>query len=123
MSLHEDLFVALTAETEPLRVYADTLPAKVVLPALTYFIVGGHDEIYMEGDAGLVRRLVQVDAWAGTRIAAEAAMERAKALLLAATTFSVAAIDVVDITGVTQAGFEPDTERYRCSREFAVWAN
>lgn len=117
MTLHEDVYSVLSGGSPAARVYADALPERVILPALTFVIAAGNDDVHLQGRSGLVERLVQVDAWAGTRLSAEAAINDARDKMMASRLFQVSAID---ITGVDL--YEPDTERYRASREFTVWA-
>lgn len=117
MTLREDIFSALTAGSPtPIRAYTDTLPPKVVLPALTFFVVYGHDDFHLEGRSGLIERLIQMDAWAGTRLGADALMQEALQLMLQSTAFSVTAI-----AETAAASYEPDTDRYRSSYELTLW--
>lgn len=117
MSLREDIFDALTAGSPLLRAYPEVLPQTgAVLPALTYNVVGGHDDFYLDGPSGARRRLLQVDAWAGTRLSADVLIEQAQTLLLESVAFTV---NGVSETGAD--GYEPDTQRYRASREFVLW--
>lgn len=116
MSLHEDVFRALSAGSPMPRVYPDVLPQMVTLPAIVFTVVGGVDDFHLEGLSGLLVRLVQVDAWAGTRISAEAMMADATAKMVGSGDFQVNAIDVAAVDG-----YEQETDRYRASREFTLW--
>lgn len=101
----------------PMRVYPSVLPQKVTLPAATYFTIAGTDEMHLQGHAGLVRKVIQIDCWAGTRLAADELMEEVQSFMLAATAFSV--------NGISESGaegYEADTQRYRASKEFIIWA-
>jgi hypothetical protein len=118
MSLEEDVFAALTnGSPSPLRVYPEVLPQTVTLPAVTYTIVGGSYDFDLQGATGLGRIIVQIDAWSTTRSGANSTMAEAASLMLSATAFQVT---VMDESGADR--YEPDTKRYRESREFAVWA-
>lgn len=116
MTLHEDVFSALSGGSPGNRVYPDVLPQMVVLPALVFSLVGGRDDFHLQGESGLLIRLVQVDAWAGTRLAAESLVNVATVGMVASAAFQVNAIDVTTVDG-----YEPETERYRASREYTVW--
>jgi hypothetical protein len=116
MSLAEDVFSALTSGSPPMRAYPDELPQQVQLPALVYFVVAGTDDFHLQGRSGLVIRLVQVDAYAGTRLSADASIRDAVELMVASTSFQVNAISIPPVDD-----FEPDTRRYRASREFTLW--
>lgn len=118
-SIEEDVFSALTSGSpSALRVYPDTLPQMPVLPAMTYSIIAGEDDFDLEGPTELIRRLVQVDAWATTRSSVTSMMEEAKTLMLLSTEFTVNAINVAGAPG-----YEPDTKLYRSSYEFILWKN
>ena len=100
----------------PLAVYKGRLPPEHVLPSLVAQIVAGNDEIHLRGDSSLSRRIVQLDAWASVETSAESYMTQAKAKLLAATTFQVAAINV---SGAES--YDADANLYRSSLEFTLW--
>jgi hypothetical protein len=116
MTIEEKVFTALTAGSPaPLRAYPDLMPQYPTYPLVTYIIVAGEDDIHLNGDAGTARRLVQVDAWARTRLGAAQTMAIAKTQMLAAEDFTVGR---VDISGAPT--YEPDPELYRASLEFSV---
>lgn len=118
MTLRENIFAALTSGSPtPIRAYTDTLPQKVVLPALTFYILHGDDDFHLLGRSGLFTRWVQMDAWAGTRLGADALIQTALTLMLASGAF-----DVTAITETAAAPFEPETGRYRASFEVKVWS-
>lgn len=119
MTLSEYIFAALTAGSPtPLRVYPDVLPPNVVLPAVTYTVVAGHDDFHLLGRSGLERVLVRVDVWSTIkRVSEETMQEQIVPLMLASTAFQINGISRTAADG----DFETDTERYRASREFAVW--
>jgi hypothetical protein len=118
MSLEEDVFAALTAGSpSPLRAYPEVMPQMVVLPAVTYTIVGGTHDFDLDGPTGLTRKVVQIDSWATTRSSAYAQIVDATGLMVMSTAFQV--------TGIAESGaerYEPDTKLYRESREITVWA-
>ena len=116
MSLAEDVFAALTGGTPAARAYPEVLPQMPVLPALTYRLIAGTDDFHLQGRSGLVIRLVQVDAWATTRMGADRAMADASVLMVASQAFQVNGIDV---SGADT--YEEETQRYRASREFSIW--
>lgn len=116
MTLSEDVFAALSSGSPPSRVYPDVLPQMAILPALVFSLVGGRDDFHLGGESGLLIRLVQVDAWAKTRLSAESLIAIATAEMIASQAFQVNAVDISAVDG-----YEPETERYRASREFAVW--
>lgn len=113
---------ALITGSDPLRAYKGKLPAKGtpgrILPSAVVSVIGGHDEVDLRGDAGLSRRVVQVDAWHELEQSADDYMELVKAKLFASDAFQVNA--------VTESGADPFDEEanlYRASREFTVWFN
>lgn len=117
MTLREDIFAALTSGTPNiLRVYPDALPQKAILPAVTFFTVAGKNDFHLQGQSGLVTRIVQIDAWAGTALSADNIMATVEELMVASSDFQVNAIDV---SGADP--YEQETERYRASREFTLW--
>lgn len=116
MSLSEDVFAALSGGTPAARVYPEVLPQMAVLPALTFTLIAGDDDFHLGGKSGLDMRLIQVDAWATTRLGADREMSAATVLMVASAAFQVNAINV---TGAD--GYEPETQRYRASREFTLW--
>lgn len=116
MTIEEDIFSALTAGSpSPLRAYPDIMPDLPVYPLITYVIVGGEDDVHLNGSAGTARRLVQVDSWARTRLGAAQQMATAKSMMLASSRFTVGSISV---SGAPT--FEPDTKLYRASQEFSI---
>ena len=119
MTIEEDVYAALTSGSPAsLRVYPDVLPQFPTYPALTYSVIAGTNDFDLQGPSGLIRRLVQVDAWATTRSGAVAAMNEAKILLLASSDFT---IDGADVTGAER--YDNETKLYRESYEFIIWAN
>lgn len=116
MSLAEDVFSALAGGTPAMRVYPDVAPQLAHLPFLVYTLVGGTDDFHLGGKSGLTMRLVQVDAWASTRLSADQMMSEATLLMVASGLFQVNAIDVSGADG-----YEAETERYRASRDFTLW--
>ncbi len=116
MSFAEDVFATLAGGTPAARVYPDVLPQQPILPSLVWFLVGGLDDFHLEGKSGLDIRVIQVDAWAGTRLSADSLIATATELMVASQAFQVNAISV---TGADS--YEMDTERYRASREFTLW--
>lgn len=117
MSIEEDVFTALTSGSPVLRAYPDVLPQMAVIPAVTFFTVGGDNDFHLQGQSGLVRRVIQIDTWASTRLSADAMMKEVEALMVASTDFQVNAIFVAGVDP-----YEPDTNRYRTGREFVLWA-
>lgn len=116
MTIEESIFGALNAGSPPpLRAYPDVMPDYPVYPLCTYIIVGGEDDVHLNGDAGTARRLVQVDAWARTRLGAGQTIELAKQMMFAATDFTVGAVNV---SGAPT--YEPDAQLYRGSLEFSI---
>ena len=116
MILSELLFSVLSGGSPPARVYPEVMPQMAVLPALVFTVVAGTDDFHLEGTSGLQIRFIQVDAWASTRLSADNLIAEATTLMVASTTFQVNAIAIPPVDG-----YEPDTERYRASREFTVW--
>lgn len=122
MNVAEYVFAALANGAGGLRAHHNKLPRKgdsnYVLPMLVITGIAGHTEMHLRGDGGLRRYLVQVDAWATSRKGADDYMELARAKMLAATTFKVAAIDVSGAEG-----YDEEANLYRASLEFGLWVN
>lgn len=117
MSLRADIFTALTSGSPAARVYPDVLPQMAVLPAVTFFTVTGDNDFHLQGQSGLIRRIVQVDVWSKVAMAADQLMVELENLMVASTAFQVNGI-----AASAADGYEPETERYRVSREFTIWA-
>lgn len=117
MSLEEDVFAALTSGSPSLRAYPEIVPEFVQVPVVTFTMIAGTEDFALDGPTGLVRRLVQIDSWATTRSSAYALITQAQGLMLASTAFAVNAISE---SGAPR--YEPETRRYRESREFTLWA-
>jgi len=54
------------------RIYPDQLPQSTTLPAAVYYGISGVDEPRLTGLAGFAQERVQIDAYASTRLAANA---------------------------------------------------
>lgn len=117
MSLRSDIYSALV-NGGSLTAYPDAAPEGVTYPVVVFQFVAGHDEVYLDGYAGLVNRLVQIDAYADDPDTADALIETVKTRLAAASAFRVAAVNV---SGADP--FDDDAKMYRASREFSLWAN
>lgn len=116
MTIEEKIFAALNAGSPPpLRSYPDIIPQYPTYPLATYIIVGGEDDVHLDGEGGTARRLVQVDVWARTRLGAAQTMGIAKGLMFATDDFTIGAVSV---SGAPT--YESDTELYRASLEFSV---
>lgn len=117
MSLRADIFTALTSGSPAARVYPDVLPQQVNMPAVTFFTVAGDNDFHLLGQSGLIRRIIQVDVWSTVAMAADALMADLEALMIASTDFQVNGIAASGADG-----YEAETQRYRVSREFTIWA-
>jgi len=115
MTIEEDFYAAMTSGSPSIRAYPEALPQKATLPAATYTMVGGYDDMNMTGIENTGSRVVQVDAWASSRLSADNLMGDIQTRLLAATTFVV--VDI-QISGAPR--YESETDRYRASKEFTI---
>lgn len=108
--------------TNPMRCYAPLIPQtangvpnNALLPAVTWQLIIGTPENYINAPATTSRQRIQVDAWA-------LSLQQAEVLLSAAR-------DALEADGrgvcVTENGFdyEPDTKRYRSSADFEFWVD
>jgi len=111
MSVEEMVVDAL----DPLRAHKGRLPDKRTLPALVVQVIAGSNEYTLEGDDGLRRRLVQIDAYSTTEYNADEYMKEADAKMQDATTFVVAGVEVAS------PGFENEPSLYRSSFQFILW--
>jgi hypothetical protein len=118
MTVAERIFAALSAaatSSDGLRAYPNEFPQLATFPLIVYTIVGGEDDVHLGGASDSAHRLIQLDAWGRTAIGVEELMSVARYKMLAASTFSVGAINV---SGA--ASYEPDTKLFRASREFSI---
>jgi hypothetical protein len=116
MTIEEDFFAAATAGSPTVRVYPEVLPqAGSILPAATFTVVGGSDDMHLAGKSNTGFRLFQVDTWASSRLGADNLMDDIQTRILAAAAFVVVGIDV---SGAPR--YEEETKRYRASKEFTV---
>jgi len=122
MNVPELVSAALTNGSDQLRVHHNKLPRKgddnYIPPMLVATTVTSRDEIHLRGDGGLRRYLIQLDAWAASRKFADDYMELARTKMLAATSFSIAAVSA---TGAE--GYDENANLYRASLEFGLWVN
>ena len=82
-------------------------------PYITWSVVGGHAESYIEGATGIDQELVQLDLWA-------LRAQDCKALMLA----TVAALEPHGyMDGQPQDDFEEDTQLYRYMLQFHFWTS
>lgn len=86
------------------RIYPDRLPQSPTLPALVYNLVSGMDEPHLNGLVGVAHTRVQIDAYATTRIAANALATAVRDALAADTGRGL--WGTVPVQGVTPQGGE-----------------
>jgi hypothetical protein len=115
--IEELIRAVLEAEDSPmLNVWADQADQETQIPYCVFTIIGGHEEMHLQGSANLNRRIVQVDTWARRRDMASNLMQWVRHKMLAAATFNV--------TGVEETGaprYDGETKLYRSSYEFTLW--
>jgi len=63
---------AAVAQLLGTRIYPDHLPQSTTLPAAVYYGISGTDEPRLSGLAGFATERIQIDAYASTRLAANA---------------------------------------------------
>lgn len=107
---------AIVGAPPNMRVYAaGAIPDGAALPVLTYQIISGQPESYIDAGATIERQRVQVDAWALTHAAAEQ--------------LQLVAMRAIENGGrnvcINNNGpdYEPETKRFRSSRDFEVWVD
>lgn len=118
MTIEEKIFAALTADSPTaLRVYVDEMPQTpgVVFPLLVFSVITGSDDMHLQGDAGTRDRVVQIDAYAKTRLSADTLAKEAKRLMLASQDFTVNSIDLAPAPR-----FEPGRDLYRKTFDFGI---
>lgn len=115
MTIEEDFFAAATAGSPSVRLYPEVMPQQPVLPAATFTVIAGRDDMHIAGKSNTGERIFQVDTWASSRLSADSLMDDIQSRLLAATAFGVVAIDM---SGAPR--YEEETRRYRASKEFTV---
>ena len=115
MTIEEDFFAAATAGSPTIRMYPEVMPQQPVLPAATFTVISGRDDMHIAGKSNTGERIFQVDAWASSRLGADTLMDDVQSRLLQATAFTIVAIDM---SGAPR--YEEETRRYRASKEFMV---
>lgn len=127
MRLEESLRAALVGWVPSVagRVYPLAMPQLPTFPALTYQRNGGRRLRTQEGETGLCRTLMQVDAWGNSYAEVKQAIEEVRLGLDRHRPQSVLCNG-----GPVVGGFHLDdeaddyhgeTNTFRCSLQFAVW--
>ena len=98
------------------RIYAaGAMPPETAMPALTYQVITGQPENYLDGVPTIERQRVQVDAWAAGLAAAEQLQSAARVAVIAGGRNVCISNNGHD--------YEPETKRYRASRDYEVWVD
>jgi hypothetical protein len=113
------------------RVYPDQLPQHPTLPAAVYYVVSGNEETYLGGLVGVVHARLQIDAYAPTRLQANALSVAIRNALAAGG--GRGTWGTVAVTGCTPQGTErydtqplgdgSETPQYITSRDFLISFN
>jgi hypothetical protein len=110
------------------RIYPDRLPQRPTMPAAIYWVVSGVDEAGLGGLLGVAHARVQVDAYATTRLGANALATAIRDAL--AATGGRGTWGAVDVSGCTPQGGErydtqplgdgSDDPQYITSRDYLI---
>jgi hypothetical protein len=100
------------------RVFPDVAPAGTPAPYITYQHIGGESLRYLDGQACSLRHsMVQLNAWADTRVAALALSRAVEDALCATPAATFTARPVAEPIGDD----EEDTHRRGCLQDFHIW--
>lgn len=111
------------------RVYPDRLPQGCTLPAAVYYLISGTEEGSLTGVVGLVHARIQVDAYATTRLAANALADLIRSTLADASgsrgTWGTVGVSGCSVAGSVRYDTQPlangsDDPQYLTSRDFLV---
>lgn len=97
----------------PARVFPDVIPQGQQLPAVTYSIVSGNPENYLEAAPTLDSVVVQIDVWDFTGKGADTVADKVRVALEDGGRNCVIRINA--------GSFEPDTKRYSVSFDIEFW--
>lgn len=99
--------------TNPVRVWMDTVPPgeSQERPYITWTVVGGAPENYLEGAPTIDNGRIQVDTWSKDKLQCHSMAKLVRNLLEARS----------HMIGVPVSSFEPDTQLYRYTLEFSFW--
>lgn len=115
MSLEADIFTTLQAQCP--RVFPDVAPFDTERPYVTWQQVGGDPLSYVENTVPAERNAhIQVNAWADTRLQANALMLQIEAALMASTTLQARPL------GALIAAHDGDTDLRGAIQDFSIWA-
>ncbi len=116
MSLEVDLFNTLKVLCP--RVYPDIAPANTQSPYITWQQFGGNVIKPLANDLPNKRNaFIQVNIWAGTRLAANTLALQAEELLVQSNLFQAR-----PQAALMALPFEDDTGLYGCAQDYSIWA-
>lgn len=115
MSLETDLYTALQALASG-RMYPDVAPEGTALPYITYQQIGGQGVNFLDPTVPSKKNArVQINVWAGTRLAAANLARSIEDTLRGAASLQVS------VLGALTALHEPDTGLYGTRQDFSIW--
>jgi hypothetical protein len=116
MALEENLTALLRAICP--RTFSDFAPLDTPRPYVTFQQIGGSTVDFIDKVVPSKENAVmQINAWADSRLDAKALIKQIEAALIAATEFQAAPV------AAASSDFDPDMDR-RCSRQdFSIWAD
>lgn len=113
VSLIEAHYPPISELGSPVRVFPDVIPQGKQLPAVTYSMVSGQPENYMEAAPTLDSVTLQIDIWAFTGVEAGTVADKVRLALEDSGKNCLVRFNPDD--------YEPDTKRYKISFDFEFW--
>lgn len=115
MSMETDLDALL--KTKCVRTYPDVAPANAAKPFVTWQALGGESLGYIDNSAADLRAtLMQVNAWATTRLAALALIRDIETAMRASIAFTATP------QGEAASVYEDDTQLYGCVQRYEIFS-
>lgn len=99
--------------SSPCRVFPDVIPHGQALPAVTYSVVSGRPENYLEAAPTLDSVTIQIDVWAFEGTTAGTVADKVRVALENGGKNCCVRLNPDD--------YEPDTKRYKISFDFEFW--
>jgi hypothetical protein len=119
----EDLFTFLSDQgtSAASRIYPNTLPQGVILPAIKYFQVSDPPEHTQEGRSNLRHPRFQVDCFAGTYVEAHTLAEQVMGMMDGYSGTMGASTCYAGFQENGRDNHDPETGRHWVSVDFEIW--
>ncbi|MDB5992401.1 MAG: hypothetical protein JWQ10_3804 [Herbaspirillum sp.] len=114
MTIFEQLITLISVNTDAgIRIYPLTAPDGVQKPYLTYQRIAFNDENVLSGSSGLTNTRMQIDAYAGTYLAADALAKQVSVLM--------AGWSVQNVSIQSQDLYEDAVKLFRVQTDYSIW--